>query len=235
MTDSFFFSGTFFILLLLFSAAGYVFGAYVLYRIGGKFGIGSFGDYCIPVYNYVLLCRCAEISPWLLLWLLVPLADLGFIVYLWGTIAKKMGHEFWLYGLGIFLFAIPALILAFDDSRPAGPKQETTVVEPSIYCVSGEFFGSRLSVGPGGLIIGRNPEKSNLVLSSLEVSAVHARVWSDFEGRMWLQDMSSSNGTFYSQPRPGEAPEWIEVKGQVALTPGSHFRLAENAVEFVVS
>lgn len=235
MSDSFVLSGTFLVLLMLIAAAGYVFGAYVLYRIGSKFGVGSFGDYCIPVYNYVLLCRCAGISPWLLLWLLVPLANVGFVVYLWGTLAKKLGHDFWLYGLCMLLAAIPALILAFDGSKPAGGEETVTVAEPSIYCISGEFSGSRLPIGTAGLIIGRSADTSNIVLSSLEVSAMHARVWSDLEGRVWVQDMNSSNGTYYCQPRPGEALEWIEVKGPVVLTSGAHFRLGDNAVEFVVS
>jgi hypothetical protein len=235
MSDSFVQSGTFFALLMLFSGASYVFSAYVLYRIGRKFGVGSFGAYCIPVYNSVLLCRCAEISPWLMLWLLVPLADLWFIVYLWGTLAKKLGHNFWLFGLGMFLFAIPALVLAFDDSRPAGKAQTITVEPPSIYCVSGEFSGSRLPVGTAGIVIGRSAEKSNLVLSSPDVSAIHARVWSDLEGRVWLQDLDSSNGSYYCQPEPGEELEWIEVKVPTALASGAHFRLGDNAVEFVVS
>lgn len=235
MNDSYVFSGTFFLLLVIFSAAGYVLGAYVLFRIGSKFGIGTFGEYCIPVYNYILLCRSIEISPWLLLWLLVPLANLGFLVYLWGSLAKKLGHDFWLYGLGILLFGIPAFILAFDSSKPAVAEKTVTFSEPSIYCVSGEFAGNRLPVGSGGVIIGRSPAKSNLVLSSLEISAMHARVWSDRDGRVWLQDMSSSNGTYYSKPGNEGAPDWIEVTAPVALDSGTHIRLGDDAVEFVVS
>ncbi len=237
MSNNMVLSGTFFVLLMLFSGAGYVFGAYVLYRTGRKFGVGSFSDYCIPVYNYVLMCRCAEISPWLLLLAapLVPLAGFGFIVYLWGTLAKQLGHEFWLFGLGMFLFGIPALVLAFDESKPVGRKNTTVIAERSIYCVSGEFLGSRLPVESSGAIIGRSGERSNLVLSSPQVSAAHARVWSDPDGRVWLEDLNSSNGTYYCQPQAGEAPEWIEVKDPVALASGSHFRLGDNAAEFEVS
>src|SRR5262249_37718344 len=88
------------IVTLVVSAAFCVLFAYVYYRIGRKFGIGSFGKYCIPLYNTVLLCRCAEISPWHILWLLVPVAGLVFVVYLFGTLAKKLGHSFWPFGLG---------------------------------------------------------------------------------------------------------------------------------------
>jgi hypothetical protein len=235
MSNSTVVSGAFFVLMMVAAGAGYVFGAYVLYRIGAKFGVGSFGEYCIPVYNHVLLCRCAEISPWRLLWLLVPLANIGFIVYLWGTLAKKLGHDFWLFGLGMLLVGIPALFLAFDDSKPAGRGETVSIAEPSIYCISGEFSGSRLPIGTAGLIIGRSPDQSNVVLSSPEVSATHARLWSEGDGRVWVDDMRSSNGTYYCQPRPGEVPEWIEIKEPVALASGTHIRLGDSAVEFVVT
>jgi FHA domain/Family of unknown function (DUF5684) len=234
MSNNLALSGTFFVLFMVLCGAGYVFGVYVLYRIGRKFGVGSFADYCIPVYNYVLLCRCAGISPGLLLWLVVPLADLGFIVYFWGTLAKKLGHEFWLFGLGIFVFGIPALILAFDESKPAGGGTTVTLAKPSIYCLSGEFSGNRLPVELTGMIMGRSAESSNLVLSSIEISARHARVWADPEGRVWIEDLKSSNGTYYCQPREGEMPEWIEVTEPVALAVGAHFCLGDSTVEFEV-
>jgi len=234
MINSFVPSETFLLSLILFGAAAYVFGAYVLYRIGNKFGVGSFGEYCIPVYNYVLLCRCAEIPPVHLLWLLVPFVNLGFIVFLWGTLSTKLRHNFWTFGLGMFLFSIPAFILAFDKSRPA-VRRDTLVEEPSVFCISGEFSGSRLPVRTTGLIIGRSAEKSNLVLASPEVSAVHARLWSDPDGRVWVEDMHSSNGTYYCRPRPGELPEWVRIDEPVALLKGSHLRLGETSVEFVVS
>jgi len=216
------------------SAALYVLFAYVYYRIGRKFGAGSFGKYCIPVYNAVLLCRCADISPWHVLWLLVPVAGLVFVVYLFGTLAEKLGHSFWPFGLGMLLFSIPAFILAFDDSKPVAKKATTTSIQPSICCMTGEFAGNRLPVSGAGFVIGRNAASSNLVLSYADVSATHARVWVDAEGRLWLQDLGSSNGTYYCQPRTGASDIWIEVKTPIVLTSGMHFRLGENAAEFMV-
>jgi hypothetical protein len=235
MNTNFLQSGVFFFFAMLFAGAVYVFGAYVLYRVGSKLGPASFGEYCIPVYNQVLLCRCAGISPWLLLLLLVPLGNLGFIVYLWGTLAAKLGHNFWLFGVGTMLIGIPALVLAFDSSQPVSSGTTITFAEPSISCIAGEFAGSQLPVRTSGLVIGRNAGQSNVVLSSPEVSAAHARLWSDAEGRVWLDDMSSTNGTFYSRPLPDGVAEWMEVKGPVALSSGSHIRLGESADEFVVN
>jgi hypothetical protein len=235
MNQSSLLSGPFVAFLILLTSAGYVFGAYVLYRIGTKFSIGSFSDYCIPIYNYVLLCRCAGISPWFLWLLLVPVVDLGFIVYLWGTLANRLSHDFWPFGLGMFAFGIPALVLAFDDSAPVDKPGTGTIALPSISCISGEYSGNSLPVDRGGIIIGRSPDKSNLVLSSMEISAEHARVWSDIDGCVWVEDLNSSNGTYYHQPQPGAAPEWIEIKDAVALPSGTHFRLGEGVIEFVVS
>lgn len=215
------------------AVAAWLLSGYVLYRIGSKFGIGSFWDFCIPIYNSILICRCAGISPWNLLWFLVPIANIVFPVFLWGKVAERLGHNFWAYGLGIYLFAIPIFILAFDESKPKASQFELT--GPTIYCVSGEFSGNQMAIGPEGVIIGRSPSKANLILSSLDVSAMHARVWSDREGRVWVQDMSSANGTFYSKIGTGNPPEWLEVKSPIVLTSGSHFRVGDNAAEFVIS
>lgn len=279
MTAQFFSSAAFVGFVILAAAAGYVFGAYVLFRIGRKFGIGSFGEYCVPIYNYVLLCRCAAVSPWMLLLLFVPLANIGFTVYLWGTIARKLDRDFWLFGLGALLLGISVLVLAFDDSRPAGrpdtlPRQPATAphtagmppqrpsvgpgqaaapqrgtvavnargiaprpahaLEPAIYCTAGEFSGNRVPVGTDGIVIGRNPRAAQLVLSSHEISAAHARLWADLEGRVWIQDMDSLNGTYYCQSE-GEPPDWLEVKQPTLLARGARVRLGDGAAEFTVS
>ena len=42
----------------------YLFTAYVMYRIGDKFRIGSYLEFLIPVYNVMLLCDCAGITRW---------------------------------------------------------------------------------------------------------------------------------------------------------------------------
>jgi hypothetical protein len=120
-------------------------------------------------------------------------------------------------------------------SGPTHNEPRLTAPAPSILCVAGEFSGSRLAVGLRGLIIGRSAAKCNVVLSSLEVSAAHARVWADAEGRVWVEDISSSNGTFYCLPKPGEVPEWIQISKPMALTSGTRFRLGENVAEFVVT
>jgi len=231
---------TFWFVFLVFFAAAYVFGCYIMFRIGQKFGIGTFGEYLIPIYGWVLICRCAGISAWNLLWYLLPPAGIVFSVYLFGTLAERLHHNFWAYGLSItFLSGLPLIILAFDDSMPARAeeKPKAVVAGSSIYCVAGEFAGNKLDIGSDGMIIGRNSAKANLVLSSLDVSGMHLRVWPDRSGAgIWVQDMASRNGSYYTTTyREGQPPQWIQLHEPTLLKSGTHFRLGDNAAEFVVS
>lgn len=135
-----------FLLYLCGSLAALFAIAYVLYRIGRKFKVGSFGGFLIPVYNILLLCDCAQISRWFsigiffpalilvmatalgiffmgplifLFKLSTPLIVFATNVYLWGCIAERLGKNFWLWGICTPLFCgLPILVLAFDDSVP---------------------------------------------------------------------------------------------------------------------
>ncbi|MDO4988111.1 MAG: hypothetical protein Q4E17_03645 [Synergistes sp.] len=127
------------LLLLLLIAGVYAFCAYVMYRVGDKFRIGSLRDYMIPIYNIVLLCDCAKITRLTAAGIIIPASaaslislccgdgvgsNIGIIslvcwVYLWGSIAEKLGKNFWLWGLASVLFGgIPVLFMAFDESMP---------------------------------------------------------------------------------------------------------------------
>jgi hypothetical protein len=123
----------------------YLLNAYILWRIGRKCGVGTFGLYCIPFYNLVLMCRWIGLSEWASVWFVIPLLlgagiyiwpqqspavvlflltvgalYLAFLVYFWGNfwgnVARRLGKGFWLYGLTSLLFGISVLFLAFDDS-----------------------------------------------------------------------------------------------------------------------
>lgn len=104
---------------LLLGLVFYLFISYVLYRVGRKFGIGSFLGYCIPIYQVVLLCRCAGYSGWYTLFLFVPLVNIVFTFLIWGRIAERLGKNMVLWGLLCTILGLPVLFLAFDSSRPA--------------------------------------------------------------------------------------------------------------------
>jgi hypothetical protein len=86
--------------------------------VGKKFNVGSFGLFCVPIYNLYLLTQCAQIQPLWILAFFVPFLNLVAVGYLWGTIAVRLGKDFWLWAILCGLFSIPVLILALDESTP---------------------------------------------------------------------------------------------------------------------
>ena len=131
------------LLSLALCAAGYLFAAYVMFRVGEKFRVGRYRDYLVPVWNLALLCDCGGVTRWTAAGLALP-APLFWIicaagapslefyagralaalfvfcwVYLWGSVAERLGKNFWLWGAACLIFGgIPVLFLAFDGSMP---------------------------------------------------------------------------------------------------------------------
>ena len=50
------------LLSLALCAAGYLFAAYVMFRVGEKFRVGRYRDYLVPVWNLALLCDCGGVT-----------------------------------------------------------------------------------------------------------------------------------------------------------------------------
>jgi serine/threonine protein kinase len=209
--------------------------SYIMYRIGRKFSIGSMPGFTIPIYNSVLLCRCGGLSGWLVLLLFVPyIGGLVFPVWLYGAIAKRLGKNFWLYGLGSLLF-IPVLILAFDDSRPEddiiednnyGIPSNVTVYQPPslpqqvvLHFLSGDFAGEQIPVPPEGIIIGRNPVAANIVFADSSISGEHLRIVSlPGRGGKLIEDLGSTNGTYFSFTAP--PTQWQPIAGELREAEG---------------
>ncbi len=70
-------------------------------------------------------------------------------------------------------------------------------------------------------LIGRSPTVE-IVLPDETVSAVHARVWKS-NGRWWLEDLDSRNGTFLNE---------IPVDGSAVLCAGDKIRIGRCMLEF---
>ena len=147
--------GAFAVIALGFFCFGiYIFTAYVLSRLGKKFGVGSFPLFLIPVYDIMILCDCAKITRWLTVALVAPgivtfvmnavtfyifapvlepasaLVAVAAAIYLWGTIARRLGKNFWLWGIGtVMLMGLPVLIMAFDSSAPSHPQSSRRAEE----------------------------------------------------------------------------------------------------------
>ena len=131
------------LLSLALCAAGYLFAAYVMFRVGEKFRVGRCRDYLVPVWNLALLCDCGGVTrlvaaglalPAPLFWIICAagapslefyagraLAALFVFcwVYLWGSVAERLGKSFWLWSAACLVFGgVPVLFLAFDGSMP---------------------------------------------------------------------------------------------------------------------
>jgi len=125
--------------------------------------------------------------------------------------------------------ATPAVTGARSTAQPPSPSVSWTPAgRLSLHCVSGEFANDTVDVPSAGLYIGRDPSKSNLVLSSPEISGVHAYVRPE-GSQASLEDWNSLNGTYY---RSDPLAQWVQLKGKVVLSRGARFRLGENIVEF---
>jgi hypothetical protein len=188
-------------------------------------------------------------GPWLaVFWVPTVVLYLVFLVYFWGSVARALGKDFWLYGLLVLFLSwipivnlIPIMVLAFDESAVAArkkPGSAGTVGSALSLCgVAGEMARVRVAVPPHGIYIGRNPARANVVLHSTEISNIHVRVWPDASGAgLWLQDANSLNGTYYCRAAENGHghSHWKVLRGQVLLYSGAHFRLGDKVAEFAV-
>jgi len=142
------------IIMLLVFLAVYAFGCFINYRMVVKFDPATtYPVNLIPFWNWYLIIRVAVRSPATFFWLTLPvpfiltalgkaldvssITHLGTIISLlvtarvYGSIAEKLGKNFWLYAVLMFIplvNVIPTLILAFDGSRPVAPDPKDIII-----------------------------------------------------------------------------------------------------------
>lgn len=177
---------------------------------------------------------------------LVPLliVEVVLSVIIWMAVAKARNKPEWL-GILIIVPLVNLVVLGYlafsgdaagavDYARPASPDWAPNG-KLSLYCVSGEFANNTVEVPPTGLYIGRDPSKANLVLSSHEVSGVHAYVVPESGGsQLGVEDWNSLNGTYYQVKADGSPSQWVPLKGKILLSRGARIRLGDNIAEFEV-
>jgi hypothetical protein len=100
-----------------------------------------------------------------------------------------------------------------QQSNGAGPNPQQTVgpANPVLYLLSmnGTFERKTISVPyyPDILKIGRQtnaktvPTPANGFFDSKVLSRTHAEIWADRQGKIWIRDVRSSNGTFINGSR----------------------------------
>ncbi|TVM18682.1 hypothetical protein DPQ33_04175 [Oceanidesulfovibrio indonesiensis] len=94
---------------LLIGLVIYLISAYVLYRIGRKFGVGTYLQWLIPLYNLILLTRCAGLSPW---WAAPSIAQFGLLLLVIPLMFADPMFAMSLMSLGQILNFIGYIILA---------------------------------------------------------------------------------------------------------------------------
>jgi hypothetical protein len=94
----------------------------------------------------------------------------------------------------------------------------------NLLCVKGPYAGQTFLIDAQGIVLGRDPATSNIVLDVSSVSRSHANVFISSDGRVVLQDLRSTNGTFLIDPSGNNAP----VQGDAVLAYGQRFSLGGN-------
>lgn len=84
--------------------------------------------------------------------------------------------------------------------------------------------GKRLRLEAGQNIIGRDPTKSNLVISDSKVSKQHAEILVNTNGDIFIGDMGSTNGTFIRGTR---------IVENLALRHGDRFNIGDTIIRFL--
>ena len=161
------------------------------------------------------------------------------------TVATAVPREYWLYSL-IGLGVLGLLLILFRWWRTrrylarlekqAQPVRATSVAEDpldevdetliaSLEIPTGEGQPRKFVLEDDNVAIGRDGETAQIVLAEPSVARLHARIRRR-NGRYWLYDEGSANGTFLNHDRLGLSPRQLHDGDEIRL--GRlllHFRL----------
>ncbi len=159
--------------------------------------------------------------------LTITLLRLGYLVLLWLLVLSAIGVlRRDLYG---------TRITSRGTSRGAKSKNPSTSPTPAVpeprpgrkatqatrlVVVEGPLTGTTIPLGASAVVIGRAPG-CTLVLDDDYSSSKHARVFPQ-DGRWFVEDMGSTNGTFVADQR---------VDGPIELAPGTPVRVGRTVFE----
>lgn len=90
----------------------------------------------------------------------------------------------------------------------------------NILVTSGRLTGTRIPLGTGDILIGRNPE-CLLVLDDDFASGRHARIF-PAQGGWGVEDLGSTNGTFVND---------VRIEEPVQFEPGAQLRIGRTTIE----
>ena len=133
-------------------------------------------------------------------------------------------------------YSMPEPIYKPLPTYDIAPPVELSKSSVSIYCYVGELKGNTIPVPAQGIVIGRDPAKCQIVLSSNELSRTHVSIMPDRGDprSIVVRDMQSTNGTFQQVQDLSGKSRWERINGAVVLGPGKRFRIGKAVAEFGV-
>ena len=97
--------------------------------------------------------------------------------------------------------AVPGPTVAVPVPSGAVPAPLESLPTFKLVSTGGLLSGRTFTIGPKGLMIGRDPANCQVVLADDEISRLHAWVGFDDQGGVVIRDRHSANGTFVNQVR----------------------------------
>ena len=118
----------------------------------------------------------------------------------------------------------------FEDTTFNDLSDQTLITSlsqqnPVVMILNGADLGTRYTLSDASYVIGRNPEKANIVLNDRAVSAMHTRI--DYDARnhnFVITDLKSKNGIWINSKRTSTAP----------LSPGDKIFIGKTILKFNV-
>ncbi len=129
-------------------------------------------------------------------------------------------------GVGLLFEGPPTVRIRTSDQVPPGQFSCTPSVEPGRLPPWARLSGSgtTLEIGANRVTVGRS-EEADIVLPYDNVSRKHALIWRS-EGRSWIRDLGSSNGTSVDGVAVGGEPVPLS-SGSVVSLAGHRYRFLE--------
>jgi diguanylate cyclase (GGDEF)-like protein len=119
-------------------------------------------------------------------------------------------------------------MLVFEDTTFNDLSDQTLATnlsqqQPVVMVLNGADLGTRYVLDDASYIIGRNPEKANIVLNDRAVSAMHTRIDYDArQGAFHITDLKSKNGIWVNSRRIEASP----------LSPGDKIFIGKTILKF---
>lgn len=101
---------------------------------------------------------------------------------------------------------VPSNLIAEPRLTPLEVKSPPPPTPPTykLIATAGLLTGRTFTIGPKGLVIGRDSASCQVILADDEVSRHHAWVGYDDQGAAIIRDRNSANGTYVNQERINE-------------------------------